>query len=151
MIYKVILLFLLSTFKFAIAIPPIVFYFSYIEALMVSLGGGLFGVFFFRYIWRWVLVFWDKYIARKQYMEEKPVKITKRKRTIVNMKNKYGYWGVLILTPVFLSIPIGVLLLQRYFKFKKYKYLTLSALIVIWGFLIVSFFHFIYYNNYLGL
>ena len=151
MIYKAIIFFLLSTFKYAMTIPPIVFYFEYKEALIVSIGGGLFGIFFFRFIWKWIIVFYNKYILKKQFADAVPIKITKRKRYIVRMKNKYGYWGVIILTPILLSIPLGVFLLQRYYRFYKYKFTTLSLVLTIWGTILVSFFHFVYYNNYFGL
>ena len=154
MIYKAIILSFLSTFKYAMTIPPIVFYFNYTDSLLISLSGGLFGILFFRFVWKWILQFWKNYIIRKDWVEPRPVKINKRKRYIVNMKNKYGYWGVIILTPILLSIPLGVFLLERYFRFHKYKFITLSISLIIWGSIIVSFFHFIQsnmMNNYLGL
>lgn len=151
MIYKAIILFLLSTFKYAMTIPPIVFYFDYKEALIISIGGGLFGILFFRFIWKWIIIFWNKYALKKQCAEVVPIKITKRKRYIVRVKNKYGYWGIIILTPVLLSIPLGVFLLQRYYRFYKYRFTTLSLTLIVWGTILVSFFHFIYYNNYFGL
>jgi len=151
MIFKAIILFLLSTFKYAMTIPPIVFYFDYKEALIISIGGGLFGIFFFRFVWKWIIIFWNKYVLKKQCAEPVPVKITKRKRYIVKMKNKYGYWGVIILTPVFLSIPLGVFLLQRYFRFQKYKFITLSLALSVWGFIIVTFLSFVANFNYFGL
>ena len=144
MIYKTIIFFLLSTFKYAMTIPPIVFYFDYKEALVVSISGGLFGILFFRFIWKWIIIFWNKYILKKEFAEAVPIRITKRKRYIVRMKNKYGYWGIIVLTPVLLSIPLGVFLLQRYYRFYKYKFTMLSLVLTIWGAILVSFLHFIY-------
>jgi hypothetical protein len=154
MVYKAIILFLLSTFKYAMTIPPIVFYFNYLDSLLISIGGGLFGIVFFRFVWIWILTFWNKYVIKKEWAEPGPVKLNKRKRYIVRMKNKYGYWGIIILTPIFLSIPLGVFLLQRYFRFHKHKFVVLSISLIIWGTIIVSFFSIIPFdniNNYLGL
>ncbi len=151
MIYKAIILFFLSTFKYAMTIPPIVFYFNYEQSLIISISGGLFGILFFRFIWKWIINIWNKYILKKQCAEPLPIKITKRKRYIVRMKNKYGYWGIIILTPVFLSIPLGVFLLQRYFRFHKYKFITLSIILSVWGFAIVTFLSFVVNFNYFGI
>ena len=144
MLLKAIGLLLLSSVKFAVATLPIALAFPYKEALGISILGGLLGVFFFLYIWRYILALWQKYWYNPNLHKVKTFKITKQKRKLINIKNQYGYWGIIILTPLILSIPIGVFLLVRYFKPYPYKELHLSLSISIWGLIFISFFEFLW-------
>jgi len=136
---KAIGFFLLSSVKFAVATLPISLMFSFTEAWLISVSGGIAGAFFFLYIWDYVLRMWTIYIVKRE-KKVKEFKITKQKRKIISIKNSYGYWGIIILTPVILSIPIGAFLLDQYFKNQSYKFLHLSLSIVFWGTVFVSFF-----------
>ena len=60
------------------------------------------------------------------------------------MKNTYGYWGIVILTPIVISIPIGVFLLLQYFTHHKYKLLHLSLSVILWSLTLITFFKFIW-------
>jgi hypothetical protein len=55
---------------------------------------------------------------------------TKRKRLLVKLRNRYGFVGIIIATPVLLSIPLGAFLLNRYYSRKKhvFAYMVLSIL-----------------------
>ncbi len=136
--------FLLSSVKFAVATLPIAVAFSYREALLISISGGIAGSFFFLYIWKYILNVWSVYIVRKPEVSSQQIKINKKRRQIIKIKNSYGYWGIVILTPVILSIPIGAFLLSQYFKNEKLKFLHLSLVICFWGLAFVSFFEFFY-------
>ncbi len=141
MTYKTLAFFFLSTFKYAMTIPPIVALYDYKETLLISIGGGLFGILFFRFVWAFLIRLWNSYIRRKYPDSGDRIKINKRRRYIVKVKNKYGFWGTIVLTPVFLSIPLGVFILQRYFKTQKNKYSILSAMLIIWGTVIITILH----------
>ena len=138
--------FLLSSVKFAVATLPIAIRFNFYTALLVSITGGLFGAFFFLFLWRKVMDIWNIYIFKKDSEESTPIKFNNRKRRIIKIKNTYGYWGILVLTPVILSIPIGAFILSQYFQKKKLKFFHLSISIIFWGFLLISFFKFFYQN-----
>ena len=43
-------------------------------------------------------------------------KFTKRNRFIIKTRTTYGKWGIMLLTPVLLSIPIGAFLLRKYYS-----------------------------------
>ena len=138
--------FLLSSVKFAVATLPIAIRFNFYTALFISITGGLFGAFFFLFLWEKIMDIWNIYIFKKDSEESTPIKFNNRKRRIISIKNSYGYWGILILTPVILSIPIGAFILSQYFKKKRLKFLHLSISIIFWGFLLISFFKFFYQN-----
>ncbi len=131
--------FLLSTFKFAVSIVPILMVFDYYTALLISISGGIFGVFFFMFLWNKVIEIWGV-LFPKTDKPSKPIKMNRRRRNLVKIKNKYGYWGLVITTPAILSIPVGVFIVVNYFQYKKYKFLHLSLSVVVWGVLLISFF-----------
>ena len=140
--FKAIGFFLLSSVKFAVASLPIAASFGYLQSLIILISGGIFGVFFFLYIWKEVFYFWNIYIVKKAPEEKKNFKISKQKRRIVKLKTNYGYWGVILLTPIVLSIPIGAFLLMQYFKNKKFLFIHLSLSVMGWGTILISFFKF---------
>ena len=79
---------------------------------------------------------------RKDKREDKIYarKFTKRNKMIVRIRDRYGIWGLVILSPVILSIPIGALLGFKYFRHdhRFIPYMIIS--ILIWGVISVTFF-----------
>ena len=142
MILKALGFFLLSSVKFAVAVIPIALSYSFVESLIISISGGVFGAFFFLFVWARVLEFWNIHIRKKEKNTVKPFTINKKKRKMIRIKNSYGYWGIVITTPLLLSIPLGAFLLMQYYKNRNYKFLHLSVFIVIWAFVLVSLFKF---------
>lgn len=67
-------------------------------------------------------------------------KFTRRNKIIVILRQRFGIWGLAILSPVILSIPVGALLGNKYFKHNHHfmSYMILS--IIIWGIISVSVF-----------
>lgn len=67
-------------------------------------------------------------------------KFTRRNKIIVILRQRFGIWGLAILSPVILSIPVGALLGNKYFKHSHHfmSYMILS--IIIWGIVSVSVF-----------
>ena len=67
-------------------------------------------------------------------------KFTNKNKFIVKIRMRYGMWGIIVLSPVLLSIPIGALLGTKYFphrhSFIPYMILSIS----IWGIISVAFF-----------
>ncbi len=139
MLLKAIGFFLLSSVKFAVATLPISLAFSFKEAWIISISGGIFGAFFFLYVWEYVIKLWNVFLVKKED-RVKVFRISKQRRKLVRMKNSYGFWGIIILTPLILSIPIGAFLLARYFKHKRFRFLYLSLSVVVWGSAFISFF-----------
>ena len=67
-------------------------------------------------------------------------KFTGTNKMIAGIRRKYGMAGIVLLTPVLLSIPIGALLGTKYFHHKKWFIPWMLLSIFIWG--IVSVFVF---------
>ncbi len=140
MIFKAILYYLLSTVKFAVTIPLIVYSFNFYQSIIISIAGGISGVIFFSFFWDKIIIFWNSRIRKKYKKTKGQVKFNRKRRFVINLKNNYGYWGVLVSTAPLLSIPFGTFLLTRYIKSKKFRTLHLIISIIIWSFIFIGFF-----------
>ena len=67
-------------------------------------------------------------------------KFTTMNKFIVKIRMRYGMWGIIVLSPIILSIPIGALLGTKYFPHRQgfIPYMILS--ISLWGIISVAFF-----------
>jgi len=67
-------------------------------------------------------------------------KFTRTNKLIVKIRKRFGMWGIIVLSPVILSIPIGALLGTKYFSHRHgfIPYMIIS--ISVWGVISVAFF-----------
>ncbi len=127
-------LLLTSATKFFLA-PSIAVYLGYdfLATLLITSGGGIIGfVVFFKFgviIRRWYISLFSK--------KPKPV-FSRKNRTIVKLKTKYGLWGLAALTPCLFSIPIGALLASRYYAKDSRTFPFFLGAIILWSILLTS-------------
>jgi hypothetical protein len=57
---------------------------------------------------------------------------------MVRIKNKYGLVGIALLSPLIISLPIGVFLAMRYFKNKKKVFIYMLVGVTIWSLIYAS-------------
>lgn len=147
MFHEIAVLFLVSTVKFMFAFPlAVTFQFSFLNTFLITTAGGISGVIFFAFLsqglisgWRWLL---SKYIfpyprtaRRLRFItgdpdgKKKPVSLKKRRRYI-RLRKRVGFWGIAVLTPSFISIPIGTFLIVRFYG-RTFKNIFLVCLLVI--------------------
>ncbi len=138
-VLKALGFFLLSTVKFAVAAVPIALAFPFEQAWLISVSGGMFGGFFFIYLWAKVLRIWHFFISKNTNATASKVHFNSKKRRVVKIKRSYGYWGIIILTPSILSIPLGAFILVNYYKKRRFVFWHLSLSIALWATLIISF------------
>lgn len=131
---KILSLFLLSTVKFTVAAFLLAFQYRFDVAYLILLFGGVAGVLFFWVLWEKILLLWRKYFVKNK--DKALVKIKQRRR-IVKAKRQYGYWGIIVLTPILLSIPLGVFIIKRYFSMQKGALLALFFSVAIWGLILL--------------
>ena len=150
-VVKIAHVILLATVKYFYT--PIYAYFiglSFIETLLSLLAGGIFGFFVFYYFSN-ILILLAKYLKPnivkhmpqnildkrhrwKQKRKEKRKrrqKFSLRNKLIVKLKTKYGMWGISLLTPVALSIPIGAFLLRKYYHNRRGEAIPIMILSLI--------------------
>ena len=120
---------------------------EYKQALFAVLVGGIGGVLFFYYLSKQVnswFYFIRPYLCkitppflRARYrnfcennQNRKKQRFTKRNRFLAKFKKSYGLWGIVITTPLFLTIPLGAFLASKYYSRRKYIvfYLILSVI-----------------------
>lgn len=60
---------------------------------------------------------------------------TRRNRRIVRIKRSFGLWGIVITTPVLLSIPVGAFLARHYYPNNRRMVAYMLGSILGWGIL----------------
>lgn len=63
-------------------------------------------------------------------------KFTRRNKLIARTKSEYGMWGIMLLTPVLLSIPLGAFLLRKYYQSNRMAVPFMLLFIAVEGFII---------------
>jgi hypothetical protein len=147
-ILKLLHVYLLATVKYFATFPyAMLIGFDFLHTLVIVTVGGITGFFFFYYISGYIInLYYRHHLQVQQRIKhtfrvdlqktfgqrkrEKSRKITRKTRLIAKLKAKYGFWGIIIMTPSLLSIPFGAFLLKKYYSREKNiaAYMTLSIL-----------------------
>ena len=127
-----------------IGIPTVIAIYqsNYLMAILSSCAGSVFGTIVFTYLSAGLLKWWDK-LKDKWFTSKHPKKIfTKSNRRVIRIKHRFGLTGIAILTPIFLSIPIGSFLATLIAVYLGKDTITpikiISALCIIFGVFLVS-------------
>jgi hypothetical protein len=129
-----------------IGIPTVIAIYksNYVMALISSCTGAVFGTIIFTYLFAGILKWWDR-LKEGMFSSKHPKKIfTKFNRRVIRIKHRFGLTGIAILTPIFLSIPIGAFLAERFYKDKRKVIIYLSISAIAWCFLLYFIFLFFY-------
>ncbi len=152
LILKQLSIIIISAIKFLVAAPTsYLFGYSYLHTILNTTVGGWIGVLFFYYSGRYLFSqfpFWKRSV-RKFYhkltgiplpsqlllqSQPKSVKVfTRRNRYLVMIRDKFGFPGLIILTPVLLSIPIGTFLVLKYYSSHRHLLGWLSLSVMVWS------------------
>ena len=147
-IFKLVHVYLLATVKYFITFPyALLIGLNYTQTIIAVTIGGITGFYFFYRISGILIKHYHRHRATifsavKRYFlidlarfaKEKPVRkkpvFNKRIRTFVKFRNNYGFWGIVIATPILLSIPVGAFLLNKYYSKQKnvFAYMLISIL-----------------------
>lgn len=129
-VLKIISVFLLSAVKFGIGgVPAAVFAnFPFFKAMLITISGGITGVVFFAYISDWIT-----HKLQSRGTKKNRRKFTLTNKIIVYAKKYFGLIGISAITPLILSIPLGVFIAVRFYhdKNKVIRYMFVS--ITIWA------------------
>lgn len=148
-LFKIVQVFLLATVKFVLTFPyALLIGLDFQQTLISVTLGGIAGFIFFyhfsgfairqfhhvkTFVWKHSpmpvrhryrrLVLW-----RKSKTGEKV--FTKRSRMIVKFRSRYGLFGIIVASPIILSLPIGAFLINKYYPKHKMalSYMILSIL-----------------------
>lgn len=148
-IFKIVQVFLLATVKFVLTFPyALLIGLNFQQTLFSVTLGGIIGFLFFyhfsgfairqfhhvkTFVWKHspkaVRFRYRQIIAwRKGKTGEKV--FTKRSRMIVKFRSRYGLFGIIVASPIILSLPIGAFLLNKYYPKHKMalSYMILSII-----------------------
>ncbi len=152
MAIKIIHVILLASVKYLFTLPyAMIIGFDYKLAIVLVLFGGIGGFLFFFYLTKPILlgikIAWPcictivppgiktryaDYCERK--IQKRDPKVFSRKaRFIAKIKTTYGLWGIVIATPVLLTIPVGAFLANKYYSNRKYIIIYMILSIIGWG------------------
>ena len=156
-IFKLLQVLIVSGIKFLFApLISIGYGFNYIQTSLITAFGGILGILFFYFLSKWIIAQYYKFspviysyftgvkISRSRIIliRESIIKkkFTRKNKLIINVRNKYGFFGVIILTPVLLSIPLGAFLARKYYSGRSHTLIYMSISAVFWSFFISSIF-----------
>lgn len=71
-------------------------------------------------------------------------KFTWWNKFMIKFRRQYGMWGIILLTPVFLSLPVGAFLLRKYYIDNKKSVPLALIFIVIEGFILCVVYSYIF-------
>jgi hypothetical protein len=111
--YEIVSVFLTSAVKFFAG--PILaksFGFSYIQSILLTSVGGISGVLLFFKLGSKLILFFPNYF--KSNTKKKKI-FTKKNKFYVLLIRDYGMFGIALLSPILISIPIGSFLAARFF------------------------------------
>jgi len=159
-ILKYIYVIALASVKFFWATPyAYLFHLNKIETFVMIQLGGLLGFLiyytFFSYLLKEVKLIWpaiyyitprifkvrfEQWLIRRRLRKMSANKFTRRNKLIARTRLKYGMPGIVLLTPILLSIPLGALLGTKYFHHRKSFIPMMLLSIFIWGIVSILFF-----------
>lgn len=156
-IFKLLQVLIVSAIKFLFApFISISYGFNYIQTALITAMGGILGVLFFYFLSKWIISQYYKYSpaiysyftgekverSKKVLIREISLKrkFTRKNKLIINARNKYGFLGIILLTPVLLSIPLGAFLARKYYSGRSHTLIYMSISVVFWSFFISTIF-----------
>lgn len=131
---EVALLIIASGLKFFITPTAAILQgYSFLETICITIFGGSLGFFVFLKFGTVIKVLFRKWFPFKP----KP-QFTKRNRFIIRIKTKYGLYGIALLTPCLLSIPLGAILASLFYSKDKRTIPVFIGSIVIWSLILTG-------------
>jgi uncharacterized membrane protein (DUF106 family) len=160
MVFKILHVILLASVKYFYTLPyALVIGLDFKQAIIAVLAGGMGGFLFFYYLSKYVLRAFNfvwPYICnlapqsvKRRYHKifknskvNKKVKIfTRKNRFLARFRKIYGFWGIIIATPVLLSIPLGSFLARKYYRYRRYLVFYMMCSIVGWAAILSGIIH----------
>ena len=155
-ILRMLGVFVVSGLKFIVApFMSINLGFTYSQTLVYTAVGGIAGVWFFYHLSHIVLAIYHRYYTQRvfPYLSQttffrnrlttpKRKRIfTRKSRMLGTIRSKYGLPGIVILTPVLLSIPLGTFLAITYYSHQRHILAYMAASVVCWTIVLTTIGH----------
>jgi hypothetical protein len=112
--------------------------FSFLETFLVCISGGVFSasIFYFGSSYFMNLAVKRRArravrLAKKGKKIKEPKKFTRTNRRIIKVKRSVGIYGVTWMFPLFLSVPLGVIITAKFYKHQKQTFPLIVLFLVI--------------------
>lgn len=145
-VLKILSVFLSSSLAFGKLGMPMaiaVFKKSFLKVILVTIAGGVTGNIVFTNLSAAIIKGIHNWRLKRGLIHKKKI-FTKFNRRIITVKKRFGLVGIAIITPMFLSTPLGAFLAERFFRDKKRVIVYLSVSTVGWAFALYFLFTFFY-------
>jgi len=152
MMIKFLHIVILASVKYILTLPyAMIIGLEYKYAIFAVLAGGIGGFLFFFYLSKPVTrgMNWlhprmcsllpqrvkqrFRLLCQRNKPKKKARHFSRKNRFIVHLKSSYGFWGIIIATPVILTIPIGAFLANKYYGKRKHIVKYMIASIIGWA------------------
>ena len=132
-IFSIFLTGMLGWGKVAVPSAVALFDFNVWKVLGITCAGGITGAVIITNISDLLMKWWHN--IKMQYFRDHrhPKVFTKANRRIIKIKKRFGIWGIAFCAPIFLSIPVGAFVAERFYKDKKKVILALSVWVLFWN------------------
>lgn len=133
--WKIFSVFLTSLFGFGkVSVPSAValFDFNFWKVMSITCSGGITGAILFTNVSAMLMKWWHNAKMRYFRNHRHPKVFTKSNRRIIRIKKRFGIWGIALVTPLGLSMPVGTFIAERFYKDKKKVILVFSAAVIFW-------------------
>lgn len=135
--WQIISVTLVCTIKFIIGLGMALAYnFSPIIFYITTVGGGMLGVLIYLYLWDFILLIKEKYVKPKPHIIH--IKISKNIRKMVHFSRTWGIYGIALVTPTIISMPVGTLICRAIEKNKWHIKLVMFISLSFWALLIIA-------------
>ena len=109
------------------------FEFNFWKVISVTCAGAVAGVLVFTNLSAVLMKWWHNAKMRYFRNHRHPKVFTKANRRIIKIKKRFGIWGIALVSPIGLSIPVGTFIAERFYKDKKKVILVFSAAVIFWN------------------
>ncbi len=135
--WQIVSVTLICTIKFIIGLGMALAYnFTPVVFFLTTVGGGMLGVFVYLYLWDFIL------IVKKKLVKPKPhtvhIKISKNIRKLVHFSRTWGIYGIALVTPTIISMPVGTLICRAIEKNKWHIKLVMFFSLSFWSILVIT-------------
>jgi uncharacterized membrane protein len=103
------------------------------ETIVLTSAGGVVGVSVFYFFGRWVVFKIERLNFFKRKRQVKRKVFSKRNRALVKYRERFGFYGIIILTPAIISIPIGCILAAKFYRERQSTYPLLLISSILWS------------------
>ena len=114
--------------------------FNFKEAFFITTAGGIAGIIAFTFVGKIISYAWKKMIfffKKPLNAENKPPKkFTWLNKLIVRIKMNFGLTGLLITTPSVITIPLGTIAVNHFYRKQGRNVLLMMLSVILWSILL---------------